>query len=79
MGPGHEKDMLGDINIERTEEQLLESSGDDSDSQSSDGGQENNRRVKNQSTKMTSKAKCEPFHSTVIVCSLCNGCLILKT
>ena len=54
------KDMLGDIDIERTEEQLLESSGDDSDSQSSDGGQENNRRVKNQSTKMTSKAKCEP-------------------
>ena len=52
--------MLSDIDISRTREQLLRSSSDDSDSQNSDVGLENNRRVKNQSTKMASKAKYEP-------------------
>ena len=63
MGPGHEKDMLSDIDISRTREQLLRSSSDDSDDSdglNSDVGLENNRRVKNQSTKMASKAKYEP-------------------
>ena len=60
MGPGHEKDMLDDIDISRTREQLLESSSDVSDSQNSDRGLDINQLVKTQSTRMASKAKCEP-------------------
>ena len=52
--------MLDDTDISRTREQLLESSSDDSDSQNSDRGLENNQLVKTQSTRMASKAKCEP-------------------